>query len=54
MPVDLRASPKQKALDSRYLKRATIKDALGNILDTVSFRVIKAVRFPALEVKLEN
>lgn len=34
--------------DARYLKRTTIKDALGNILDS-SLRIIKAITFPLWE-----
>lgn len=36
-------------MDARYLKRATIKDALGNILDSSSLRIIEAIRFPLWE-----
>ena len=38
-----------KALESRYLKRTTTKDALRNILDSLSLRIIKAVRFSLWE-----
>lgn len=35
-----------KALESRYLKKTTTKDALGNILDSLSLRIMKAIRVP--------
>ena len=39
-----------KALGSMWvLKRTTTKDALGNILDSLSLRITKAVRFPLWE-----
>lgn len=38
-----------KVLDARYLKRTTIRDALGNTLDSSSLRIIKAIRFPLWE-----
>lgn len=38
-----------KVLDARYLTRTTIKDALGNILDSSSLRIIEAIRFPLWE-----
>lgn len=34
------------ALESRYLKKTMTNDALGNILDALSLRIIKAIRFP--------
>lgn len=38
-----------KALDSRSLKRTITRDALGNILDSLSLRIINAIRFPLWE-----
>lgn len=48
--MGLMASPQRvtylEALESRYLKKTMTNDALGNILDALSLRIIKAIRFP--------
>lgn len=48
--MGLMASPQRvtylEALESRYLKKTMTNDALRNILDALSLRIIKAIRFP--------